>query len=308
MSTELSAVFYFDESPSPGPTFATLLQTIAAHSSWRGQWQKLQIYSGTLANVVRREQADLSTAEAVTAAAPHTSASERISITTSVRAWRFEGNKSSDAAVAMIVEAAGAAFGGTDPRVRGGAMMSATHAGPFCAIVGKDDQLEVAEVNAHVEENLERMMNLLSHCVEALQPRSMKVYTDAGMFLPFNAHAAYFRDAQAVLDDLRWMEEVWHKGLPAYGEQPLAKASHGDAKMLHGWRTQEQRVRLWAQLAAAIPNWAGVTTARVEALLRSQRFDFYDVASGFTVLEYPHYVNAFVDRFYLELGDVTTAA
>ena len=129
----------------------------------------------------------------------------------------------------------------------------------------------------------------------------MKVYTDKTMYLPFNAHMAYYRDESAVIDDLQLIADVWQHGLPSYNTAPLMLKPEKDMGAVFGrWRTAAQRESAWQKLNALLPpnpcqpprtsersGAAGVsTTTRC-------RLDL--------LLDYPHYMNAYLDRFYWEV-------
>jgi hypothetical protein len=74
---------------------------------------------------------------------------------------------------------------------------------------------------------------------------------------------------------------------------------HSDA--LHEWRNEVRKKALWHRLDAAISRAPRVSVELVSDALKSGRFDTYTKPRGTVILEYPHFVNAFVDPFYLSL-------
>lgn len=156
-----------------------------------------------------------------------------------------------------------------------------------------------------VEENLEDLRDVLLSQVQALRPDSMKVYTDVGLYLPFNAHMAYYGSADAVLDDLALLADVWERGLPGYSTPPLKawRPGAGDGDVFHEWRDDQQQAALWRALAEALPAVRRVTADHVEWVYQHDSFSTYAVEAGGTkgkaVLHYPDFLNGFVDGFYL---------
>jgi len=48
---------------------------------------------------------------------------------------------------------------------------------------------------------------------------------------------------------------------------------------------------------------AAISTEDVRQTLAGGEFDNYSMPRGFTLLEFPHFLNAFIDRFFLRLLD-----
>ena len=212
-------------------------------------------------------------------------------------AWRFVGPTATEGHVRLGVDGWGPGWRPErDRRVEGDANLWIQAAGPFVALLG--DSEDDRRINAHVEENIERLLDLCQHLIRTVAPTQMMVYTDAGMALPVNAHLAWFSQPVQVLDHLAWLRELWAKGLPAYNLPPLREpATPQDSLSLHGWRSRDQRTRLWEALGACVS--AEATLEDVTATLKSGAFDFFVHGEGVLLLDYPHPCNAFLDRFYL---------
>jgi hypothetical protein len=130
----------------------------------------------------------------------------------------------------------------------------------------------------------------------------MKVFTDQGLYLPFNAHVAYYREESAVLEDLQLIADVWERGLPAHNIAPLRQKCPDDmGPAFHHWRPPEQRERLWNELNVLLPPKTLPAVRDIRAVVSSGHFDSYEMPSGVTLLDYPHYINAFLTNSYLEI-------
>ena len=215
------------------------------------------------------------------------------------RAWRFEGKSAVEGAIRLGVDAWDAGHPQRPDRpIDGDGCIWFQQAGPFVAALREG----YAEADARVEENLEALNGLLLLLIEQIQPERMAVYTDAGFHHPLNAHAVYHPHRAGFVEDLALIRRLWREGAPAWRLPPLSDpATPRDGDALHGWRSLEQRTKLWeavGRLSEVVPE------ARVGEVLAGQGFDFYERGDGVLLLEYPHMLNAFIDRFYKELGQV----
>jgi hypothetical protein len=69
---------------------------------------------------------------------------------------------------------------------------------------------------------------------------------------------------------------------------------------LHPWRELEASRTLSAHLADIINNIDHLNSSDLE-YIDWQRYDNYEGQNGRVVLDYPYWVNSFLDRFYLDL-------
>lgn len=305
MSTELSARFYFKDSPRPDDTFLRMVKEMSSWPAASGEWNSLKIAENTRQKRVLDMDGPLTAADLEGLIPGHGSSEHLISATTSFKCWRFREGKAEESSVGLWVEAWGTEFGNRnegDLRLGGMAALTLFTVGPFCALLDKPGDVLAAEVNAKVEDNLTDLTDLISRLIERLEPWSMKLYSGDGLFLPFNAHLVYHREEAGFIEDLLFLADVWKNGLAAQRIPPLDQfqpEEHSSA--FHGWRSNESRELLWKRFDEMLPHTPEVTTHLVHEALRSGRFDSYNMPVGMMVLDYPHFVNAFLDRFYLEL-------
>jgi hypothetical protein len=153
-------------------------------------------------------------------------------------------------------------------------------------------------VNA-VYENLEALSEMMFCFIQALSPASAKIFFNGSFPLPHNAHLAYYRDTQAVIDDVALIRDVWRHGLP-WKHEPLDESSFFDER-----RTPEERERLRSAFQRFFDRGVLPTEAAVERVLAGGRIDFHRMPVGWTILEYPEFMSHFVDRFFTELFAAT---
>ena len=307
MSTEIIARFYFDKGkPSPPEVLCQLARAFAAWPQASGHFEGLKVISGDLHTVSSRIEGRFSNESLCHLTSQIAFSSEDIlSTVTSFRCWRFASGLPEPGSVAVIIEAWGETWARRnheDNRLGGHAALSVMDCGPFCALVDTVENPSRDSINAKVEENLDALTGLFFRMIEALKPSSMKVFTDQGLYLPFNAHFAYYQDEARVLDDVALIADVWERGLPGHHIGPLKNHRPDDmGPAFHGWRNKSQQQNLWEELSTLLPYAHALTSDDVRQALVSGRFDTYDMPAGFTVLDYPHFINSFLDRFFIEL-------
>jgi hypothetical protein len=304
VSTELRVALYFDDDPpAPDVLVCRMAEVFAGWPQAGAEFRGLKVLRLNRHQTVKEVAPQLRAAEVCAAARGHGDANELVSTRSSFRCWRFHAGSPKPGSVGLWLEAWGpewSVHNHEDRRIGGEAALSVFDVGPFVALV--DAAPQQADVNPRVEENLDSLTALIFRLVEALAPRSVKVFSAQGLYLPINAHLLYLRDEAVVLDDLSLMAQAWNDGLPAHHTAPLVEARPDDmGNAFHGWRTFERREQLWRELSSLLPHAAGVTADDVRAVLRSNRFDTFTMPVGVTVLEYPHFMNAFLDQFYLDV-------
>lgn len=312
MSTELVIRIWTGD--ASGDTGQRLMQLVELVEDWKNtdeQWQKLCIHEDSLSNEVLNLSGPLTREELGAALEKHQGGGMlRISTRTALSCWRFHGMEANEGFLPIWVESWGrefAASGGRDYDVEGDAALALSSVGPYCALRSSTSDPSVNRINEHVEENLEKLLELLLAIADTLRPAAMKVFTDRGMYQPLNAHAVFFRDAEALLDDFRFLRRLWNEGLPGYQTAPLRNSlDQPDRDMLHGWRDEAAQRTLITRLNRVIHLAEHIGVDDLERI-DWERFDSYEGTAGRMVLEYPHFINAFVDRFYLELLEAKQA-
>ncbi len=159
--------------------------------------------------------------------------------------------------------------------------------GPFVATRGAAlDPASAERVDTAVRANLETLTSVLVELFDALAPRLALLVTDEAPPRLHDAHLAYFADERAAADAFRaWARAESESPSPPH---PRRDAAHARA--------------LVEPLRAAREAADALAPADVARVLASGAFDRYDLARGFCVLEYPWFVNAFLDRFVVALG------
>lgn len=305
MSTVLTIrIWTDDDSSRVGDRLNELVDVVERWTRVTEPWRALRIHDGDAAEDMRPANESMRRGEVASVLAGRQGGTLRVSLRTAVECWRFQGLTPSKGFLPLWVESWGrdhAGSGGRDYEIEGDAALTLGSAGPYCVMQSAVPSPDIDRVNERVEENLERLLALLLDIATTLRPTAMKVFTDQGVYQPLNAHAIFFRDAEALLRDVRLLDRLWNQGLPGY-QTPALRESRAklDREMLHTWRDEGRQRALVEWLSRVIPRALDVTVHDVESIDWTS-FDNYEGDAGRLILEYPHFVNAFVDHFYLKL-------
>lgn len=308
MATEIDARFWFDQQDyAPEVSFLNMVGAISRWPKAIVEWQGLRIVDYSTDQTVLNVKDKLSTEEVEHLAIGYKGSSLKWATALVYRCWRFKGLKADEGFMRLGVEAWGNTYAerhGRQMRMEGNASMSTQTVGPYCAIIDTEKFPEAKEVNDRVGDNLEDLADVLYGVVNFVKPRYMKVFNDAGEFFPFNAHLAYYSALSQVVDDIQLIAELWEHGLPSYkitalrDIDPIKKDFY-----FHPWRDGETRSKLKQRFDSTISRVSRVNNETLQRVISSERFDIYNLPEGFAILEYPHFFNSFLDRFYLEILD-----
>lgn len=157
------------------------------------------------------------------------------------------------------------------------------------------------EVNQYVEKNLISMADFMISLAKRLDASSMKIYEEYMLNMPLNAHAAYYRDTQALQDDLRFIAEIWERGLPEHRLGAVKDGNPEDLKHVIDRRDAAWKDRMMNALNELLPIKAMPTAEDIRTVLHSRWHDYCNINEGYVVLDYPFYMNNMLDGFYIEV-------
>lgn len=185
--------------------------------------------------------------------------------------------------------------------VEGVARLVISKVNPFMAILDGDNSPKCEDINRRVEENIEAFLQLLFQVAKALKPEKIKVFTDSGDLLPFNAHVAFYDTHQSLIHDLKCLAECWKDGIPKYGIPSFESYTKRHDWVFNELRSPLARKSIWMHFSEYLKNASLVDEKVISSILRSNDFDVYRLDEGFVVLNYPYCFNGFLDRFFIAL-------
>lgn len=236
----------------------------------------------------------------VAAAGP--GAAPRLGVSTGIHGWRYFYPDLERGRLPTRITCPTATRPDLDRRITGIGEVTWDPVWPFLSSPGDTG----AEEAAALADNLEALLSVVTEIVAAVEPSSIRLHTDAGSQLPFNAHVSYYRDAAAVLADVAWIVELWEHGAPRHGIAPLVPPTRPpDDWALHAWRTADQRRDLRDRLGRLVEAAPKITAGQVADLRIAGTCPVSDCGPGLLVLGGEGCVNGFVDPFLTELADLT---
>jgi hypothetical protein len=301
MSADLTINLYFRDRPNDlVETFVGLAEAVAGWIRPGPEWQSFNVNVGPTMQRPRREKDFDRPKDLRRLAMAHAAPGVELSVSTPCGLGRIEGGEP-ERWVPLSVQAWGSSFlrHPTRDEVEGRAALWFRYMSPFYNASDEEDP--------GTEEDLESLTSLVHAVARRVEPDEIRVLTES-FTVPLFSHFTWFRGPEQVLRDLRWLARVWTTGLPDHHDPPLSvfdEKSHG---IYPEGMSREQRREIWEHLSAGIPHVDRVTEAHVRQLIDSNRFDVYRIGDGFSVLQYPYFVNGFVDRFYTDLLELAGAA
>jgi hypothetical protein len=292
---------------APCETFRKMIEAVSLWEGVDNEWRSLKVFDRTEEGAIVEQYGHLTTNHLLDATKSYCAPSESIWSDMAFHCWHTAGGEPFRGLEGATVIARGERWWGEhegDHRYRGAAELAIWERAPFSVLDIAEFGPDVMRWNSYVEENLEILTTGIFQIIDTLRPESMKVYDGFGDFLPVNANMAYYRDEAEVIADLRFMADLWEYGDPLRNIQPMKTGyTRRDRGILGALRGEVAREGLWLRLTDGLPFVNRVTTAMVREVLKSKRYDYYAMTAGFTVLEYPGYMNSYLHNFYLDILD-----
>jgi hypothetical protein len=304
MSTELVIRIWDDNEISPTAQLLNLMKIFELNEVSQEGWKGLTIQESDLSKKTPQSNKVLSSQEINTALAEYNRDDLPLSVRSAFSCWRFDGTIIQKGFVPFWIEAWGDSFTNKTGRckeIEGDAAISLVNSGPFVALTQSEDAPQIQNINQHIEKNLESVTDLILAIAENLNPLAMKVFTDQGLYQPLNAHLIFFRDRTVLLNDLIFLKKLWNEGLQNYHTTPLREWGNSpDSYVLHHWRGLETSQKIYNRLASLIDKFNHLDTQNFD-FIEWSHYDNYESKNGRLVLDYPYFVNSFLDHFYIDL-------
>ena len=296
------ARFYFRDARLPGDIFCTIVQALSQWKPASGKFEDFDVDRERCLNQVVSLRKELTVEEALHAACGMNDPDFMLHVGTTYRCWWDSENGMEERDSLLFFFAMGVDWEKTSrPDLRmGGQAEIFFHLAPYNELMAGTNPRQ-DEINQYVEKNLISMSDFMLNLAQKLDATSMKIFQGDMLQIPLNAHAAYYRDTQALQDDLRFIAEIWERGLPAYSLGAVKDGNPEDLERVIYRRDEKWKDRMMNALNALLPIRAMPTAEDVRAVLHSRRHDYCDINEGFAVLDYPFYMNSMLDRFYIDM-------
>lgn len=158
---------------------------------------------------------------------------------------------------------------------------------------------------ANVHANWLDVMSLLRLLAEAVDPSAIKMYERFGLKIPLNAMFAYYRDLEALKQDLRMIKHLYDHGWPRNFMPPLSELTDEDVdSMFFGAAGWLARLELLVRLSETIGNIDSVDASHVAAARASDAYYFWEElcrGESFALSGNDIPPSSLLWRFYLEV-------
>lgn len=289
------ARFYFKDARSPEEIFCSIAQALSQWEPASGKFSDFHIDRESIGNSVVSHRGELTLEDLLHAARGMNDPAYTLMADTTYRCWQ----KSEDGKGMEQRESLLSIFTmGGDSHDLGvnGQVQMAFRIRPY---IKQDPRRD--EFNQYVEKNLISMADFMISLAKRLDASSMKIYEEYMLNIPLNAHAAYYRDTQAVQDDLHFIAEIWERGLPAYRLGAIKNGNPEDLKDVTDRRDAAWKDQMMNALNELLPIKAMPTAEDIRTVLHSRWHDYCNTNEGYVVLDYPFYMNNMLDGFYIEV-------
>ncbi|MEW4453810.1 hypothetical protein AB1L30_14140 [Bremerella sp. JC817] len=291
---------------SAGALFTQLTECVEAWESKRDAWESARIRDGLNHNVRLQSRETWTLAELHKVAAwKKTPADGSIFASVPIACRRNEGDTMVDGWGCLDVECWNEehACRQYDISLGGRAELSITPAEAYVPLHDATKHPAREAYNRGVADNIEALRTLLVRVIETTRPSSLKLFTEGGWDLPFNAHATWFADESALLDDLAVIQRLWDEGLETYPVTPPLKTFDSQQQRL-AWHTSRSTVAqhaLWQDFARLLPAANQVTPEGVRETLDTTTLDVQRIGDGWLLGNQPYLTDKFVAQIYLEV-------
>jgi hypothetical protein len=304
MATELDSRLWYGERRAP-VQFMELVRTISASEICVNNWNEFSIAESAPGKVILEVGGNISLDELQKQVQLHDGNNLKFTVYVSIRCWRFSGMNAEMANVGMAVSCWGDDYGAVfhfDQTLEGHGQISILSVGPYCAIVDKEETEAVKNVNEHVAQNLNDLLDLIQLIVSRIRVEKLLTFSDVGHYALFNVHLAYFAGLDQIRLAIDQFLKMGREGNPHYNIRPWRDIEMSKSFLLHEWRTPEQRQALKERLVSLLGAAdANVSTGRLYRVLETGKYDFFDKDGSLIILDYPFFMNAFIAEFFFDL-------
>lgn len=153
----------------------------------------------------------------------------------------------------------------------------------------------------YVAQNVLDLYELLVRLVDETSIGALRAYHDWKLLWPLNAHFAYFRSPQTIIDDIALIERLWRQGGRYQNVKPLVGDRTELKKHIVSY-AQAPRDDVYDQLQDLIPYAGRVNEDIVRAELAQSRFDISQPdGGGWFVMQFPYAFDHYIDGFYFDV-------
>jgi hypothetical protein len=230
----------------------------------------------------------------------------RVTMQSQMPCWRFTGHIAERAFVPIAFSFWGKEFGktiGFDQAQAGHGQLSILQSSPYFGTVdAKATEAQAQLRYDRVEDNLKALLDLLMQLTTRTKPTKWLAYnSDAAPKVAIHASAGWFANSDVILDSVAETLEMLRLGRP---KDRLPAVANLDGVQgtgyQHPYRSATDAQTLLLGLQAAAAHGLAPNAAHLQQVIDRDMIDLIPLGIGHIFLDYPFFLNSFLDGFILE--------
>lgn len=219
--------------------------------------------------------------------------------------WRFGAQADEKASVPIAFSFWGKEFGktiGFDQRQEGNGQITLLQCSPYIGtVISKASESEARLRNDRMEENLDALIELLKQVSIQSAPSKWMAFANNGApYVPIHAFAGWFANPDVLLDCVSETLDTLRHGrpqdkLPAVAEIETLQGTGYQ----HSFRSPAEAAQLLLGMKAAAKYGLPPQRAQLQKALENGAIDSIPIKDGQILLDYPFFLNNFLDAFLL---------
>lgn len=145
------------------------------------------------------------------------------------------------------------------------------------------------------EENINALFELILSISKFEKCKKMHVYTDVSAYYLLNAHLIFYKEISDLLIDIDLLKSKLTTGVLFPIQSKLSDIRYH----LHPYRTDQQMDSLLTKINERVGAKTSDRYRTLEQAIEKGEYDIFTNENAFVVLDYPFFLNRFVDSFVL---------
>lgn len=304
MSTELELKVWFSDEIAYGQRFISIVNHIAQNKNFIPEWSSFRIVQHAPGNIIKRIPNIEGVSQMRNVFQEFTSEDHKVSVYLPMKCWRFVNGKPELGVIMASISVNGNEYVkqlGLDRAFEGDASVTLLSAGPFTEIINEESELD-SSINIKVKENNTALIDTITDMSSFFNIEKMHLFSNNGNSVLHNSHLCYYNDYNVLIEDLTEYHNLLRYGNKKYGYKSSATLSIAeDAYYFHEWRAPEMKSAILDLMQLTSNSVLDINPEKIQRLLSSGKYDYIENENKIMILEFPFFVNAFVDRFIFEM-------
>jgi hypothetical protein len=147
------------------------------------------------------------------------------------------------------------------------------------------------------------LIEIIQIIIKKTNPEKIQIFSDLSDYILTNSHLIYFKNFQVLKSNLIMFINILKHGEKNYELPSLNSLKPDEEEMFfHKWRDKASIGILKSKLLdIANKKNFGISNAKIMQVLKSGKYDYFDNGESTMLLDYPYFMNAFIDQFICDI-------